>query len=258
MGRSEDRAFAALVRRYGPIVLHACRRVLGHEQDAEDAFQATFLVLAQSAAALRSRTTLPSFLHGTAYRTAMKAKQSAARRRKYERQAPSRRSVNPADGLSWREVQVLLDEEIARLPETYRGVFVLCSLEELSREEAARRLGLKERIVASRLTTARKRLAKQLARRGVELATVLTITGLSAQSASELPVELMATTIKAALAAAAGERLAGIVSASVAQLVKSATAAMTVSSKAKTAAILFLAGSLLAVATSSSLGAILR
>jgi predicted DNA-binding protein (UPF0251 family) len=186
-------------------------------------------------------------------RTARKAKQTAARRLKDEKQTPARPSADPAEELSWREVRAILDEEIDRLPETYRSVFVLCHLEGLSREETAQRLGLKEGTVSSRLTTARKRLTQQLARRGVELAAVLAAMGLAAPSASALSVELMATTIKAALAAAAGEKLAGLVSSSVARLVKSATAAMVVS-KAKTAVILLLAGSLLAGVKLSAYG----
>jgi predicted DNA-binding protein (UPF0251 family) len=179
------------------------------------------------------------------YRTAMKAKQTAARRLKYEKRTPARPSADPTEELSWREVQAILDEEIDRLPETCRSVFVLCHLEGLGREETAQRLGLKEGTVSSRLTTARKRLTQQLARRGVELAAVLAAMGLAAQSASALSGELMAATIKAALAAAAGEKLAGLVSSSVARLVKSATTAMVVS-KAKTAVVLLLTGSLLA------------
>jgi RNA polymerase sigma factor (sigma-70 family) len=117
LSRRDEGAFAALVGRHGPMVLHVCRRVLGHHQDAEDAFQATFLVLARNSAKLRKKTALASWLYGTANRIAMKAKQSAARRRQHAQQAPARPSVNPADELCWREVRTMLDEEIARLPE---------------------------------------------------------------------------------------------------------------------------------------------
>src|SRR5262245_9511348 len=113
-----------LVHRHGSMVLHVCRRVLGHHQDAEDTFQATFLVLARNAAALHNKTAPASFLYGTAYRIAMKAKQSAARRRKHEGQTPPRSLSDPAGELLWREVRALLDEEIARLPVAYRSVFV--------------------------------------------------------------------------------------------------------------------------------------
>ncbi len=243
--RHEDSAFAVLVRRHGPMVLHVCRRVLGHEQDAEDAFQATFLVLARSAASLRKKSSLANFLHGTAYRLAMSAKRTAARRRKHENRTPSRVSIDPMEELSWREVRAFLDEEIARLPEKYRSVFVLCILENLSRAEAAQRLGLTERTVLSRLFKARKRLGQRLARRGVELTAVLGAIALAMEPASALSPMLTAATIRAALATASGEGLAGMVSASVAELVQGASRAV-VTSKAKMVTALLLTATLAA------------
>ena len=236
--RRDDLAFATLVCRHGPMVLGVCRRVLGHEQDAEDAFQATFLVLARRAAALHNKTALGSFLHGTAYNLASKVKRVASRRRKYEGRAPERSSVSPSDELLWREVQALLDEEIARLPEIYRSAFVFCCLENLSRAEAGRRLGLKERTVSNRLAEARKRLSQRLARRGVELTAVLAAITLATPA---VPAALVASTMKAALATAAGDGLAGVVSASVAELVRSATMV----GKTKIATVLLLALTLL-------------
>jgi RNA polymerase sigma factor (sigma-70 family) len=243
--RHDEDAFAVLVRRHGPMVLHVCRRVLGQQQDAEDTFQAVFLLLAQSAAGLRNKSAVARFLHGAAYRIALTAKRSAARRRKHECQATTRPPTDPADELSWREIRTLLDEEISRLPEKYRIVFVLFYLEELSREETARRLGLKDAAVAKRLAEARKRLGRRLARRGVELTAMLSAMALAQQSASALPAGLMTTTIKAALAAAAGEGFSGLVPVSVAELAQSATTAMMVS-KAKMVVIFFLTATLLA------------
>jgi RNA polymerase sigma factor (sigma-70 family) len=242
MERREDSAFAALVQRHGPMVLQVCRRVLGHPQDAEDAFQAVFLVLAGKTSSLRKKASLASFLHGTAYRIAMKAKQSAARRRQHENETPPRSPTDPSADLLWREVRELLDEEIARLPDIYRSVFVLFYLENLGRAEIANRLALKERTVSSRLAEASKQLSRRLARRGVGLTAVLSAVALATPSASALPAGLTATTIKVTFAA--GEGMAGLVSASVVELLE-ATGGVLCGSKAKAGLLLLLAASLL-------------
>jgi RNA polymerase sigma factor (sigma-70 family) len=243
--RRDDNAFAVLVCRHGPMVLRVCRRVLSHEEDAEDAFQATFLVLARKAAAWRNKSTLAGFLHGIAYRADLRTKQAVARRGKYEGRAPTRATVNPADEISWREVRSLVDLEIAGLPEEYRTVVVLCCLENLSQAEAARRLGLKERTLSSRLETARRRLGQRLARRGVDLAVVLAVAAWAAPSASAVPAALMASTIKAGIATAAGEGMSSVVSATVAELVERATTAM-IASKIRLATVVLLAVTMLA------------
>jgi len=131
MANGDGMAFAALVRRHGPLVFAVCRRVLSHQQDAEDAFQATFLVLAQRATSILKTEARASWLHGVAYRIAMKAKRDAARRRAHEREVkavPTTPRKSFPDR-AWPEVQVVLDEEIQGLPEKYRVVFLLCCLE---------------------------------------------------------------------------------------------------------------------------------
>src|SRR5690242_14555223 len=117
--RGDEGAFAGLVSRHGAMVLRVCRRVLNHEQDAEDAFQATFLVLARNTAAIRKRETLTSWLYGVAYRTAMKAKRGAARRRTHEARLRERTPPAPASP-TWDDVQTVLDDEVRRLPESFR------------------------------------------------------------------------------------------------------------------------------------------
>ncbi len=213
-------AFAGLVERYGPLVLGVCRRVLRQEQDAEDAFQATFLVLSQRAGTIRKRESLSSWLHGVAFRVAMRARQQATRRRAREAQSKTVPPDDPSWKAAWREVQVVLDEEIQALPEKYRSVFVLCCVEGCPQAEVARRLGIKEGTVWSRLAQARKLLQDRLARRGVALSAVLAATALAAGRAPAVPVTLAAVTVKAATLFATGTLPAGTVAANVLGLAK--------------------------------------
>src|SRR5262245_63426834 len=128
-------AFEELVARHGACVWAVCRRVLGQEQDAEDAFQAVFLILGRKAGAIRRRESVGSWLHGVAFRTAMKVRRSITRRQARERHAGgAAQEPSPSDQAAARELQRLLDEEVARLAEKHRTPFVLCCLEGRSEE----------------------------------------------------------------------------------------------------------------------------
>jgi RNA polymerase sigma factor (sigma-70 family) len=144
LANRDETAFAALIKRHGPLVLAVCHRALHHQHDEEDVFQATFLALARNAASIQKRESLGGWLHGVAYRLAMRAKRDASRRRQWQRSAATVFPVNESSDLAWSEVQVILDEEVQRLPEKHREVFVRCFMEDKSGAEVARELGLKE------------------------------------------------------------------------------------------------------------------
>jgi RNA polymerase sigma factor (sigma-70 family) len=190
----EESAFAALVRRHGPMVFGICRRVLHHTQDAEDCFQATFLVLARKASSVR-REAVGSWLYAVAYRTSLAAQTSNARRRARERQVEEM----PHPEVMPTETQDYLDHELTLLPEHYRAVIIACDLEGLSRKEAARHLGLSEGTISSRLARGRRLLAKRLSLPGAVLATALT----ECTAPAHIPASLLSSTTKVALGQAA-------------------------------------------------------
>ncbi len=200
----DQEAFAALVRRHGPMVLGVCRSVLRHEQDAEDACQATFLVLARKAGALRRPEAVGPWLHGVAYRLALHAR--SALRRSEARAAPGEvgPDVDPAAELIAREGQALLHEELVRLPAWYRDPLVLCYLQGATRDEAAQQLGCPVATLKSRLERGRQLLRTRLARRGLTLPAALTGLLLSeVASAASVQAEFARTTSAAAIAFAA-------------------------------------------------------
>jgi RNA polymerase sigma factor (sigma-70 family) len=189
----DEAAFEALVRRHGPLVLGVCRRVLRHAHDAEDAFQATFLVLACKAGSIARRDALPAWLYGVAYRVASRARAAAERRRSREAELgdPAAPAAPPPDGPG-----ADLDAEISRLPDAYRLPLLLCELQGRSRRDASRALGLPEGTLSSRLARGRDLLRRRLTRRGVALGAGALSAGLT-QAA--LPPGLPAATARSAL-----------------------------------------------------------
>ena len=217
-GRGEA-VFEAILRRHGAMVYRVCWRVLQHHQDAEDAFQATFLVLAQRLRTVRKHASLASWLHGVAHRLALRAKAGAATRRRHEAQASVCQTMPPDDG-SWGEVRAVLDAELAALPEKWRLPLVLCYLEGRTQDEAAAQIGWSPRTLRRRLEEARTGLGRRLSRRGVAWSAALSAVLLSdAVASAALAPGLLDSTIKAASLFAAGQTAAaGLVSAKAAAL----------------------------------------
>jgi RNA polymerase sigma factor (sigma-70 family) len=202
--RDED-AFGELVRRHGSMVLGVCRRVLGEVHAADDAFQATFLVLARKSAALRNPDALASWLHGVARRLSLKCRRAETRRRRHEaassRVTPMAPRQDPLDELTARELLLVLDEELRRLPEAYRLPLILCGLEGLTLEEAAWRLGWSPGSVKGRLVRGRRRLHARLGRRGLALPACVFVLAAVREA---VPPALAASTVGAAGGFAAG------------------------------------------------------
>jgi RNA polymerase sigma factor (sigma-70 family) len=246
----DEAAFEALVRLHGPMVLGVCRRVLGNVHDAEDAFQATFLVLVRKAASIGQRELLGNWLYGVAYRTALDARAATSRRRQREKQVSVMPEPEAADRTDlWCDLRPLLDQELNRLPNKYRVSIVLCDLEGRTRREVAQHLGIPEGTLSGRLTTARRLLARRLTRRRLTLSSGVLAAALSQGAAPAcVPSPLLVSTVQSAMAVAAGKEAAGVVSAEVAALTEGVLKAMFVTRLKITAAVLLVAAAVLGAA----------
>jgi RNA polymerase sigma factor (sigma-70 family) len=220
----DELAFERIVRRHGPLVLGVCRRVLRNDHDAEDAFQATFLVLVRKAAALRSPGSLANWLYGVANRTAMEIRRAGVRRRAKEALVMPR--TQPVDKAPI-DFRVAFDEELSLLPDKYREALLLCDLQAKTRREAALELSCAEGTVASRLARGRALLAQRLSRRGIGISVgAVAAAALNENAIAQVPLSLTMNTTKAAALLAAGHPISGIVSASIAAATEGALKSM--------------------------------
>jgi RNA polymerase sigma factor (sigma-70 family) len=246
-GAGAEMAFAALVAKHGPMVLSVCRGLLRNPHDAEDAFQATFLVLALKAGSLRKPKLLGPWLHGVAHHTARRLRDKNARRKHREAEAAMsgmRAAENAGCQLSRSashdEIEAL-HEEIERLPERYRTTIVLCDLQGLTHQEAAQRLGRPVGTVSARLSRARERLRGQLSRRGLALPAGVITAAMATSHASAMPATLVESTIKVAMLVSEG-LTAGAVPASIASLSKGVLKSMFLTKLKMISATVLLAG----------------
>jgi RNA polymerase sigma factor (sigma-70 family) len=207
--RREEAAFAILVRRYSPLVLSVCRRVLHHEQDAEDAFQAVFCVLARKAASIRQRAAVGAWLHAVAYRIARKARAKRGRQPVSRSNLPDIPDAEGSPEWAWKELRPILDEEVNRLPKKCRQVFILCYLEGLTNEQAAAHIGCPLGTVLSGMSRARELLRARLTRRGLALsAGILTAALGHHAAATAVQAALAETAVQTGLRYAAGRPVA--------------------------------------------------
>ena len=205
--RRDEQAFAALVSRHGPMVLGLCRSVLRNEHDAEDAFQATFIVLARKAGSIWERNSLGGWLHRVALRLAIEANRGNARRAERERGVARIEVTDPDDLEEWHDRLAMLHEEIDRLPEKFRVPVVLCELQSLTRDQAAERLGWPSGTVAGRLARARRLLRDRLLRRGLAGVSVFSLTSEAVHAAAVLPrcrIEVLVAEVTASLVSRIG------------------------------------------------------
>ncbi len=225
----DEAAFEAIVSLHGPMVLAVCRRMLLDPEDAEDAFQATFLVLIRRAGSLGPAIALGPWLYGVACRVALRARSVAARHRSRERPVAGTLDVAASEGRPMsdqREVRAAIDGELIRLPSAYRAIVVLCDLEGRTHAEAARQLGWPIGTVKGRLARARVLLRSRLVRLGLAPSAAGLSALLGPEAAAAVPAGWLAITIEAARRAAAGEAVAGVVPATTIVLAEGVVQAM--------------------------------
>jgi RNA polymerase sigma factor (sigma-70 family) len=233
LGGREEAAFAAILHRHGPMVLDVCRGVLANESDVEDAFQATFLVLAHRAASIRQWHTLGSWLHGVAYRTALKARAEAARRR-HEAAVPPRQARD-GDPATWAEARQLVHEELGRLSDRHREPLVLCYLQGKTQDEAARLLGLSKGTLKRRLERGRAVLRARLVRRGLGAPALLLLSAWpSARASGCVPPPWARAAVRSAVGVAGEDSVAVGASARVAALTEGVLRTMMLKTMLKT------------------------
>jgi RNA polymerase sigma factor (sigma-70 family) len=241
----EEAAFETLLKRHGPMVLGVCRRLLAGSADVEDAFQATFLVLARRAASITQRELVGPWLYRVAYHIALKARAAVARRRMREREVATMNPTTAATPDELPDLRAVIDEEVQRLPAKYRLPIVLCYLEGATNEEAARKLRCPPGTVKTRLLRGRELLRRGLTRRGLAPAAGCLAAVLSANLApAAVPARLLELTALASLGTAAG--LAGAASGTVVALANGAIRAMMWSKLKIVLGVCLLAGMLLA------------
>jgi RNA polymerase sigma factor (sigma-70 family) len=245
--QGDEAAFTALVERHGPMVLGVCRRVLWQEQDAEDACQAAFLILARRAASIRKRGSVGSWLHGVAYRVAGRLRRDRGRRSAREKPLHDVAQADTSAEVTWREVRAVLDEELRRLPESFRAPLVLCYLEGRTRDEAAAELGWKASTLKGRLERGRELLRARLGRRGLSLSAAL-LASLCAEGfgSAALPAALLTATGRAALRLTAGAAATTVAPAHVLALTQGVLQALSASKLRRAALLLLLIGIALA------------
>jgi RNA polymerase sigma factor (sigma-70 family) len=242
--RQDEAAFAALVRRHGPMVLGVCRRVLHNHHDAEDAFQAAFLVLARKAGSVRPRDMLSNWLYGVAYRTSLKANATNVKRRAKELPLADMSNLAGPELSPWREFRPMIDEELSRLPSKYRVAVILCDLEGKTQKETAVHLGWPQGTVSARLARGRAMLGRRLVKRGVGFAAGSLAAGFPQGAAlGTVPPALLESTLRAASLFTSGKAVAaGEISANVLTLTKGVLKTMMLSKIKSVLALVMLVG----------------